>query len=108
MYECMQAEARVLILDIHLENEGGSRFFLRGEPRPPRRRWLPPTVLTACFTRAAMASSSGSSSTATTTSDIEHHTIRFFQGARPDAAANYELLSHLGRGACACPHRPAR
>uniref|UniRef100_A0A7S3SQF2 Protein kinase domain-containing protein n=1 Tax=Emiliania huxleyi TaxID=2903 RepID=A0A7S3SQF2_EMIHU len=46
-----------------------------------------------------MASSSGSSSTATTTSDVEHHTIRFFQGARPDAAANYELLSHLGRGA---------
>jgi len=42
---------------------------------------------------------SAASSSASVSADLEHHSLRFFKGVQKDAAAKYELISHLGRGA---------
>lgn len=36
---------------------------------------------------------------------MEHHSARFFKGVKRDVASKYELISHLGRGACELPSR---
>lgn len=50
-------------------------------------------------------SCSSSSSRASLSSDLEHHSTRFFKGVKREVASKYELISHLGRGACESPSR---